>query len=725
MNAFISIGIIAGRELKSLFLSPLAWSVLAVVQLILAWLFLIQLDQFATLQPQLAALPGAPGLTDIVVAPLFASAATVLLLVTPLLTMRVFSEERRQHTLTLLFSMPLSMTEIVLGKYLGLLALLGVMLVLIALMPLALLLGGTLDFGQFAAGVLGLALLMASFAAVGLYVSTLTHHPGIAAVGSFGILLLLSIVDWSGASGLFSYLSLARHYEALLKGVFNSSDVVYYLLLIVTFLILAVRRLDGERLQRYPSLTLPMKWGENDGSLSTPWRGLGRGQRMDITPKSRFYLRAQHALFIVLLLAAVGLLAWLSTRYNYQADWTANARNTLSESSQALLKEMSGPLKITVYVRERKATGTLLERYQRHKPDLALRFVNPDEQPDEVRAQGIRADGEMLIEYAGRNAHVTQLSEQALTDALMRVARSGERHLAFLGGHGERNPHGEANHDLKLWVNELESKGFNAGTLNLSVNPQIPANTTLLVLAGPSADLLPGEVKLIQDYVSKGGKLLWLADPGPLHGLAPLAEQLGVEFVPGVIVDATTQLMGIERPEFALVGEYGAHPVTRDLNQLTLFPRAAGLEVKASDGWQADAFLQSSVRSWAETGALSGEVKYDAGKDHIGPLNLAVALTRETPAAGAGQQRVVVAGDGDFLSNTYLGNGGNLELGVNIVNWLAGDDNLIAIPVKTSPDTRLTLSRNKTLFIGMGFLLALPLALLGAGLVIWLRRRRR
>ncbi len=250
MNAFISIGIIAGRELKSLFLSPLAWSVLAVVQLILAWLFLIQLDQFATLQPQLAALPGAPGLTDMVVAPLFASAATVLLLVTPLLTMRVFSEERRQHTLTLLFSMPLSMTEIVLGKYLGLLALLGVMLVLIALMPLSLLLGGTLDFGQFAAGVLGLALLMASFAAVGLYVSTLTHHPGIAAVGSFGILLLLSIVDWSGASGLFSYLSLVRHYEALLKGVFNSSDVVYYVLLIVTFLTLAVRRLDGERLQR-------------------------------------------------------------------------------------------------------------------------------------------------------------------------------------------------------------------------------------------------------------------------------------------------------------------------------------------------------------------------------------------------------------------------------------------------------------------------------------------
>lgn len=250
MTAPGNIAIIAARELKSLFLSPLAWTILAVVQIILAWLFLVQLDQFAALQPQLAARPGAPGLTDLVVAPLFASAATVLLLVTPLLTMRVMSEERRQHTLTLLFSMPLSMTEIVLGKYLGLLALLGIMLAMIALMPLSLLLGGTLDSGQFTAGVLGLALIMASYAAVGLYVSTLTHHPGIAAVGSFGILLLLSLLGWPGASGLFNYLSLTRHYEALLKGVFNSSDVIYYVLLTVVFLTLAVRRLDGERLQR-------------------------------------------------------------------------------------------------------------------------------------------------------------------------------------------------------------------------------------------------------------------------------------------------------------------------------------------------------------------------------------------------------------------------------------------------------------------------------------------
>ncbi|MDO9371008.1 MAG: ABC transporter permease subunit [Gammaproteobacteria bacterium] len=246
---------IASRELKSLFLSPLAWAILAVVQIIIAYMFLIQLDTFVQLQPQLAAREGAPGLTDIVVAPLFGNAAIVLLLVAPMLTMRLISEERRAQSLTLLFSAPLSMTEIILGKYLGVMAFFFIMLVLIALMPLTLLLGGgTLDAGKFGAGLMGLGLMIASFAALGLFMSTLTNYPGVAAVSTFGVLLLLWIIDWAGdkgtqASGLFAYLSLVRHYESMLKGVFNSADVVYYLLFIVTFLVLAIRRLDADRLQ--------------------------------------------------------------------------------------------------------------------------------------------------------------------------------------------------------------------------------------------------------------------------------------------------------------------------------------------------------------------------------------------------------------------------------------------------------------------------------------------
>ena len=248
---------IAQRELKSLFLSPLAWAILAVVQFITAFLFLAQVEFFVTqVQPRLIGLEGAPGITDIVVAPLFSNAAVILLLVVPMLTMRVVSEEHRSGTMSLLFSAPISMTEIILGKYLGLIAFLGVMLALIALMPLSLLAGGELDLGKLASGVLGLGLLLAAFAAAGLFISTLTAQPTVAAVATFGLLLLLWIIDWAGgtgatdlAGGVFNYLSLLRHHESLLRGLLNSSDLAYYLLFITTFLVLSIRRLDAYRLQ--------------------------------------------------------------------------------------------------------------------------------------------------------------------------------------------------------------------------------------------------------------------------------------------------------------------------------------------------------------------------------------------------------------------------------------------------------------------------------------------
>lgn len=247
--------VIAARELRSLFLSPLAWSILAVVQFLLAYLFLAQLEYFQQIQPRLAMLHEAPGVTDLVVVPLYGNAGVILLLVTPLLTMRLIAEERRNRTLSLLLGAPVSVTEIILGKYLGILALLGVMVLLTTLMPLSLAFGTHLDWGKLAACVLALSLLLATFAAIGLYLSTLASQPTVAAVGSFGALLLLWIIDWSAAIGtekgeLLSALSLLHHYENLLKGLVSSADLSYFVLLIAAFLIFSVRRLDYDRLQK-------------------------------------------------------------------------------------------------------------------------------------------------------------------------------------------------------------------------------------------------------------------------------------------------------------------------------------------------------------------------------------------------------------------------------------------------------------------------------------------
>ena len=245
---------IAARELRSLFLSPLSWTVLAITQAFVAYAFLVKLELFLQLKPHLPGLPGAPGLTAIVVAPALKAAGMVMLLAAPLVTMRLVSEERRSGTLSLLLSAPISMTDIVLGKFLGVMTFFGIVVLGIMLTPLSLLAGGTLDYGLLASGFLGLLLLVASFAAAGLFMSTLTEHPAVAAVSTFGLLLLLWNLDWAGTGAaegvrsLFSYLAVTSHFNALLQGVVDSADLIYSLLLVVTFLVLAIQRLDAMRL---------------------------------------------------------------------------------------------------------------------------------------------------------------------------------------------------------------------------------------------------------------------------------------------------------------------------------------------------------------------------------------------------------------------------------------------------------------------------------------------
>ena len=244
---------IASRELRNLFLSPLAWAIMAVLQLIVAYLFLTQLDTYMTLQPRLAGVEGAPGVTDIVVAPLLQTVGFLFMLIAPAITMRVFSDEKRNRTLSLLLSAPVSMSDIVLGKFLGVTLFFLLLLGMLSAMPVSLYAGTSLDAGKLAAGLLGLTLLLCCFAAIGVFMSSLTEQPVVAAISTFGLLLLLWIVDWSGnskeqVSTLFAYLSLQTHLTSFLKGLFSSTDVVYYLLLTSLFLVLAIRRLDQQRL---------------------------------------------------------------------------------------------------------------------------------------------------------------------------------------------------------------------------------------------------------------------------------------------------------------------------------------------------------------------------------------------------------------------------------------------------------------------------------------------
>lgn len=240
---------IARNEARRIFVSPLAWAVLFVLQMILGFIFATLLFGYAQ-NAQMA--DQFQGVADYIGGGLFGFATVLLLLVMPLMTMRLFAEERKSGSITLLLSAPASLIEIVLGKFLGLVSFMLATLLLLAIMPLTLLSGTHLDLGFIGAGLLGLFLMMLAFGSAGLFVSTLTREPTIAAVLSFGLLLLVWLIQIVAnqqipLAQVFGYLSLIGHFESLRRGIFNTADVIYYVLFTVFFLWLAVLRLDIER----------------------------------------------------------------------------------------------------------------------------------------------------------------------------------------------------------------------------------------------------------------------------------------------------------------------------------------------------------------------------------------------------------------------------------------------------------------------------------------------
>ncbi len=447
-----------------------------------------------------------------------------------------------------------------------------------------------------------------------------------------------------------------------------------------------------------------------------------------VNKKLRLHWLIQNGVFVVLLLLLTGLLGYLAWETRVQWDVSQNKRNSLSQASVEVLQKMSGPISVTIYATAqdvrlgdiRKIISDFLALYQRVKPDFTLTFIDPAEQPKLAQEAGIEVNGEMVVAFAGRSEHLTTVNEQAFTNLLMRLARSSEKLVMSLTGHGERRLDGVANHDLGEFGKQLALKGFRTGALNLAIAQDVPANASMLIIASPQADLLEGEVDKLLAYIERGGNLLWLIDQEPLRGLQPLAEKLELTLTPGVVIDPQAQQL--KAPiTFALGANYGQHPVTQDFDYITVFPFARQIIVNESQEWRSVSLVEVAQSGWVESGKLEGDITFDQTHDVPGPVSVAAALSRTLQDR---EQRIVVIGSGHFLANTYLGNGSNLDFGINLINWLAGDEDLIAIQPRATLDSNLAFSQSALTVIAVIFLIVLPLAFLVSGVVVWRRRRK-
>lgn len=451
----------------------------------------------------------------------------------------------------------------------------------------------------------------------------------------------------------------------------------------------------------------------------------------------------------VLFLAVIVMLGWLSVRYNLKQDWTFNQRNTISDSSQKQLASMTDPVRFIAFAYpgspERATVQYFVDQYTRFKKDVQLEFIDPSSQPLQVKEFNVSFAGEVVLEYQTRRENLRALSEQNITGALQRLSYTGEKWIVFLEGHGERavtqaNDQGA----FTQFAQVLKDKGLKVQPLSLIKAPSVPDNTAVLVIASPKGALLEGEIKLIDEYVQKGGNLLWLADPDNAPGLAAVADTLGIAWQNGYAVFPEYELLGTGHPGIFAALDYPPGPVTQGMDQVTLFPLVRSLTAKPDSGWSAQPMLTTSKEAWLETQPIGESgVSLDAAKgDVAGPLSIGMTMTREVadseapasaaPVAGGPpkpaakkQQRIALVGDADFLSDASLSQLGNQQLGLNIVQWLSRRDSQLNIDVPKAPDTKLFLPNWAVILIGAGFVIVLPLLLIGIGVTRWIIRRRR
>ncbi|NQW35358.1 MAG: Gldg family protein [Methylophilales bacterium] len=460
---------------------------------------------------------------------------------------------------------------------------------------------------------------------------------------------------------------------------------------------------------------------------------------MKINRKLKLQYIVQNSLFVFLFLSLVILAGFLSNQFVFVKDMTQANRSVLTKGSIEILEQMSGPINLTIFATNDDANNgntfrqgiiNFIAKYQRSKSDIKIKFINPVEEPKLAQDMGVRVDGEVVVEYNKRTEHITPpFAEQDLTNLFVRLSRTNNKPVMYLDGHGEKNLRGLKNYDLGEFGKQLENKGLKFSNPDLTVLDRVPDEGAMLVIASPKVDVTKVEANKILTYLNSGGNLLWLLDDNNLRGLDKVAAYLGVTISDSKVIDPSSLQYGAsENVSFALA--YGDHPITNNFMLRTQYLNAHEVIAKGTfeNGWEVSNLIDVAPNGWVSSKKKDQDkqLTYDSKFDKKGPINIAVALKRTYEKKG---QRVIVVGNSSFLSNNLITSGGNLDLGVNIMNWLAGDDRLITIQPMPLKDINVVIPEDSRSFmiawtVFHAFQYFIPIGLFIYGFWQWHRRRK-
>ncbi|WP_279040878.1 Gldg family protein [Butyricimonas paravirosa] len=759
---------LAKTELRILFCSPVSWLILVI------FAFQAGLNFSENFGGQLKRLALEYGLREVTMQTfagytgLLVSMVNNLYLYIPLITMGLMSRELSSGSIKFLYSSPITTTQIILGKYLSML-IYGFILMMILLIYVffGYFTIENMDLPYVLTGVLGLYLLTCAYAAIGLFMSSITSYQVVAAMGTLAILAVLNFIGDVGQSISFVrdityWLSISGRTYPFLSGMICSEDILYFIIVISLFIILSIMRLQSARKRKSKVVTFARYFAVIGGALFIGY--------LTSLPISKFYY-----------------------------DATALKKNTLTPGSQEVVEKLEGGLTITTYVNildenygsalpdQLKNDFARFEQYVRFKPEIKMKYVYyyaPSVQPsfpgrfeelqEKERAEKIckimdldfdmflspeeidqlvdlRAEGYRFVRVLEReNGQKTILrlyndmmkhpSETEITTALKRFLVPAPR-IAFLTGHGERSVNSSGDRYYYTFAKSiyfrqsLINQGFDAFELSIKEH-EIPEDVNILVIADMRTPLSPEEMEKLKHYIERGGNLFILGEPNRQEAMNPILGEFGVKLMPGTLVqqnpDYLPSIITAQLTDQAAAQSL-SYAQLKGWGGTIVMPDASPLQYETNKGYSIKPIAVTRPRgSWNEletTDFLDGKLSLNEAigeKEQSYPVVL--SLTR---ANGGKEQRIVITGDADCISNAELANGRNGMFAINFnfisetFKWLSYGE----FPIDTSRpqaiDNGLRVTRKIEPWMNLFALGIIPFLLALTGFTIWYKRKGR
>lgn len=448
------------------------------------------------------------------------------------------------------------------------------------------------------------------------------------------------------------------------------------------------------------------------------------------------------ALYALLFFAILFFINFLSARHHHRFDLTESGVYSLSPQTLGIIQRLDKPLTINAFVEAGSdpQLRELLDSYHDASDKVTFAIIDPDKQPDLAEKYQIATIPAVHLQYGDRSNVVNKLSEEELTNGIIRVTRAEKKTIYFLEGHGEpsiddlQDPKGYG--QIKT---SLDNESYEVKKLVLSEGAAIPDDANLVIVAGAERSLLPHEIQAIDAYLKrdKGGHVLFLLNPRATPELATYLKDWGVQVGNDVIVDEQIQLLkGRTFTLTPFVTTYGAHPITEELSRrgtsaLTAYgiSRSTEPQQDGKKGLTSVSLAKTGPNSWAETDMESVFQKQTARldeQDRRGPISLAVAVTANLKDLGLdhdGTSRLAVFGNAVFANNQFIGQYFNRDFIMNTVNWLVGEEGLISVRSRTMRASRVQFTAQQGTLIFYLSVLIMPELLLIAGLAVWWQRR--